>query len=166
MVTGLAGDDVFAGMDPTQGGFQGMAAGMQIHDMRWEIDPRINASQPWQDVNPSGTVTQHAATYRPEGIFTVWANYPLGPGWIQGPGANNTGATNGVAVTTQNSALICIPSSETEPPVGQTIIFPYFASIFTSTVASLTGSGCAGGSNPFVHGRGAPQYIGIHIHPK
>ena len=160
MVTGLAGDDVFAGMDPTQGGFQGMAAGMQIHDMRWEIDPRINASQPWQDVNPSGTVTQHAATYRPEGIFTVWANDPLGPGWIQGPGANNTGATNGVAVTTQNSALICIPSSETEPPVGQTIIFPYFASIFTSTVASLTGSGCAGGSNPLTMAAALPNTSG------
>ena len=25
-----------------------------------------------------GTVTQHAATYRPVGLMTVWANYPLG----------------------------------------------------------------------------------------
>jgi hypothetical protein len=159
-VTGLAGDDVFAGLDPSKSGFQSMSVGMQVHDLAINFDARINASQPWEDVNASGTITDHAATYRPAGIFTVWANYPLGPGWIEGPGVHNTGATNGVSVTTQNSAVICIPSSETEPSVGQTIIFPYFATIFTSTVSSLTGAGCASGTNPLTMAAALPNTSG------
>lgn len=159
-VTGLAGDDVFSGLDPSKVGFQSMSPGMQIHDMAWNFDARINASRPWEDVNASGAVTAHAASYRPVGLFTAWANYPLGPGWIQGTGPNNNGATNGVAVTTQNSAVICIPTSEKQPPVGQTIIFPYFASVFTSTVSSLTGAGCATGSNPLTMTAALPNTSG------
>ncbi len=159
-VTGLAGKDVLSGLDPSKGGFQSMSPGMQVHDLAINFDPRINATQPWEDMNAAGTLTTHPANYRPAGIFTVWANYPLGPGWIEGPGVHNTGAINGVAVTTQNSAVICIPTSETQPPVGQTIIFPYFATIFTSTVSSLTGSGCAGGTNPLTMAAALPNTSG------
>jgi hypothetical protein len=161
MITGLAGDDVFATFDPALPGYQAQSPDMQIYDMHVELDPRINASQPWQDVNPSGTVTQHAASYRPTGLFTVWANNPLGPGWIQGPGPNNNGAINGVAITTQNSAVICIPTSETEPATGDKIIFPYFSTIFTSTVSSLSGSGCPGGTNPLTMAAAFPNTSGF-----
>jgi hypothetical protein len=139
VLVGLAGKDTLAGLDPSFSGYEGMSTGMQIHDLKVEFDPRINAIFPWQDINPAGTVTQHAGTYRPEGLFTVWANYPLGPGWFQGAGPNNTGAINGVA-TTDGTVNVTITSS-TLPLAGQQIIFPYTsAGVFTTTVSSISGS--------------------------
>jgi hypothetical protein len=138
-LTGVAGDDVLSGTDPSGGNFHPMSPGMQVHDLAINFDPRINASQPWEDENATGTLTTHAATYRPAGIFTVWANYPLGPGWIQGPGVHNTGAINGVA-TTNGTTSITITSA-TVPVVGQQIVFPYASTgVFTTTVSTVSGS--------------------------
>jgi hypothetical protein len=39
---------------------------------------------------------------------------------------------------------MCVPNAETPPAVGQTVIFPYQTTIYTSTVASTAGS-CGGG---------------------
>ena len=142
-ISGLAGDDVFAAFDPSLPGYQSQSPDMQISDMHWELDHRINASQPWQDVRPNGTpsglTTQHAATYRPTGLFTVWANYPLGPGWIIGAGPNNTGAINGVASTNGTTGITV--TSATVPVVGQQIVFPYASTgVFVTTVSSVSGS--------------------------
>ena len=110
---------------PSQGsgGSQGLA---HIHDLTFFVDGRIDATQPWQTINDSGT-TAHAAMYRPIAMRTGVTNNPVAPGWFQGPGPNQSGAYNGVANITASSAVICIPSTETAPTVGETMVFPYLA---------------------------------------
>jgi hypothetical protein len=144
-IVGFPGEDIFAGPDPsqTQGVSQGAA---HIHDLTFLLDSRIDATLPWQVVNDSGT-TAKAAMYRPIAQRTGVTSNPLAPGWFQGPGNNNSGAINGVAAISAGSAVMCVPSSETAPTVGQKVVFPYLASVFTATVASTAGS-CSSGANP------------------
>ncbi len=144
-IMGFPGEDIFAAVDASQGtgGSQGLA---HIHDLTFFVDGRIDATQPWQTINDSGT-TAHAAMYRPIAMRTGITNNPVAPGWFQGPGPNHSGAYNGVASITASSAAICIPSTETAPTVGETIVFPYLASVFTATVSSTAGS-CSGGATP------------------
>jgi hypothetical protein len=153
-ITGFPGEDIFAGPDPslTTGTSQGAA---HIHDLTFFIDGRIDATQAWQSVNDSGT-TAHAAMYRPIAMRSGVTNNPTAPGWFQGPGANFSGAYNGVANITAASAVVCIPSTETAPPVGATMVFPYLASVFTATVSSTVGS-CAGGTTPRTLSAGLPS---------
>ena len=144
-IMGFPGEDIFAAVDGSQGsgGSQGLA---HIHDLTFFVDGRIDATQPWQTINDSGT-TAHAAMYRPIAMRTGITNNPLAPGWFQGSGTNQSGAFNGVANVTAASAVVCIPSAETAPTMGQTIVFPYLASVFTATVSSTAGS-CSGGATP------------------
>ena len=144
-IMGFPGEDIFAAVDASQGsgGSQGLA---HIHDLTFFVDGRIDATQPWQTINDSGT-TAHAAMYRPIAMRTGITNNPVAPGWFQGPGPNHSGAYNGVANITASSAAICIPSTETAPTVGETMVFPYLASVFTATVSSTAGS-CSGGATP------------------
>ncbi len=144
-ITGFPGEDIFAAVDASQGsgGSQGLA---HIHDLTFFVDGRIDATQPWQTINDSGT-TADAAMYRPIAMRTGVTNNPVAPGWFQGPGTNNSGAFNGVANITASSAVICIPSTETAPTVGETMVFPYLTSVFTATVSSTAGS-CSGGATP------------------
>ncbi len=140
-ITGFPGEDVFAAPDPSQttGVNQGPA---HIHDLTLNVDARIDATEPWQIVNDSGT-TAVAALYRPIAQKSGVSSNPTAPGWFQGPGPNLSGATNGVAAITASSAVICVPSSEAAPGAGQTIVFPYLANVFTATVSSTAGS-CPG----------------------
>ena len=144
-IMGFPGEDIFAAVDASQGsgGSQGLA---HIHDLTFFVDGRIDATQPWQTINDAGT-TAHAAMYRPIAMRTGITNNPVAPGWFQGPGPNHSGAFNGVASITASSAAICIPSTETAPTVGETMVFPYLASVFTATVSSTAGS-CSGGATP------------------
>ena len=132
----MPGEDLFQAPDPslTQGVNQGAA---HIHDMTFLFDSRIDATQPWQKVNDSGT-TAVAALYRPVAALSAVAANPLAPGWM-------VGASNGVASITSGSAVMCVPNAETPPAVGATVIFPYMTNIYTSTVASTAGS-CSAGS--------------------
>jgi hypothetical protein len=144
-IIGMPGEDIFAGPDPSQttGTNQGPA---HIHDLTFLLDGRIDATLPWQTINDSGT-TAHAAMYRPIAMRSGVTNNPVAPGWFQGPGANYSGAYNGVANITAGSAVACIASTETAPTVGETMVFPYLASVFTATVSSTAGS-CSGGATP------------------
>jgi hypothetical protein len=132
----MPGEDLFQAPDPslTQGVSQGAA---HIHDMTFLFDSRIDATQPWQKVNDSGT-TAVAALYRPVAALSAVAANPLAPGWM-------VGASNGVASIASGSAVMCVPNAETAPAVGATVIFPYITNIYTSTVASTAGS-CSAGS--------------------
>ncbi len=142
-VTGFPGEDVFAEPDPAKGS-SGEGNSVHIHDMTWNVDNRIDATQAWQILDDTGT---HAKTpvYRPTGIRTALSNNPVAPGWFEGSGANGSGAYNGVAQVSDGSAVICTPATLTQPVVGNTIVFPYLATVFTTTVASTAGS-CAAGS--------------------
>jgi hypothetical protein len=133
----MPGEDLFQAPDPSlmQGVNQGAA---HIHDITFLFDSRIDATQPWQKVNDSGT-TAVAAMYRPVAALSGVAANPLAPGWM-------VGASNGVASITAGSAVMCVPNAETPPAVGATVIFPYQATIYTSTVASTAGS-CSAGFN-------------------
>ena len=73
------------------------------------------------------------------------ASNPLAPGWFQGPGTNKRGAINGVAAITAASAVMCVPSSETAPAVGQEVVFPYLASLHRNRL--LDGRYLFGGSH-------------------
>jgi hypothetical protein len=144
-IVGMPGEDVFAAPDPSQtiGSQQGAA---HIHDLTIYIDGRIDATQVWQTINDSGT-TARTALYRPIAVRSGVTNNPVAPGWFQGPGANYSGAYNGVANVTASSAAICIPSTETAPTVGETMVFPYLPAVFTATVSSTAGT-CSGGATP------------------
>lgn len=143
-IVSFPGEDIFAGPDPsqTQGVNQGAA---HIHDLTFLVDSRIDATLPWQIVNDAGT-TAKAAMYRPIAQKSGVSSNPLAPGWFQGPNNNNSGAFNGVAAISAGSAVMCVPSSETAPAVGQTVIYPYLVNVFTATVSSTAGS-CPGGTN-------------------
>jgi hypothetical protein len=144
-VVSFPGEDIFAAPDASQGpgGPQGAA---HIHDLSFFVDGRIDATQPWQTINDSGT-TAHAAMYRPIAMRSGITNDPVAPGWFQGSGPNHSGAYNGVANITASSAVICIPSTETAPTMGETMVFHYLPSVFTATVSSTAGS-CSGGATP------------------
>jgi hypothetical protein len=136
-VTNFPGEDLFAAPDPslTQGVSQG---GAHLHDLTINLDDRIDATQAWQIINDSGT-TAKAAMYRPIASNSGLANNPVAPGWF-------LGGYNGAAAITASSAVICVPATETAPAIGQTIVFPYLANVFTATVSSTAGS-CAGGAS-------------------
>jgi hypothetical protein len=137
-IVGFPGEDIFQAPDPSQGpGYNQGAA--HIHDLTFLVDGRIDATQPWQTINDSGT-TAHAAMYRPLAPLSGVANNPLAPGWF-------IGGYNGVANITAGSAVMCVPTAETAPSVGQTVVFPYLVSVFTATVSSTAGS-CATGAKP------------------
>jgi len=144
-ITGFPGEDIFQAPDPsmTTGVNQGPA---HIHDLTVFVDSRIDATRAWQLINDSGT-TAKTAMYRPIAQKSGVSSNPLAPGWFQGPGANLSGAINGVAAIAAGSAVMCVPSAETAPAVGQEIVFPYLGSVFRATVASTAGS-CAGGAAP------------------
>ncbi len=135
-ILGMPGEDIFQGPDPSQGqGYNQGAA--HIHDLTFLVDGRIDATLPWQSINDSGT-TAHAAMYRPVATLSGVSSNPLAPGWFQG--SNGGGGYNGVANITAGSAVMCVPTNETAPSVGQTVVFPYLASVFTATVSSTAGS--------------------------
>jgi hypothetical protein len=140
-IVGFPGEDIFQGPDPSGG--QGVSQGAaHIHDLTLLLDSRIDATLPWQVVNDSGT-TAEPALYRPIAQKTGVSSNPLAPGWFQGPGSNFSGAINGVAAISAASAVMCVPSSETPPAVGQKVVFPYLASVFTASVSSTAGT-CSG----------------------
>ena len=143
IIVGFPGEDIFAGPDPsqTQGVNQGAA---HIHDLTFLVDARIDATLPWQVINDAGTMAK-AALYRPIAVKSGVSSNPLAPGWFQGPGPNLSGAINGVAGITAGSAVMCVPSTETAPSIGQKVVFPYLPTMFTTTVASISGS-CSAGS--------------------
>jgi hypothetical protein len=142
LITSFPGEDIFQGPDPSQG--QGFSQGAaHIHDLTFLVDSRIDATLPWQMVNDTGT-TPRPALYRPIAQKTGVSSNPLAPGWFQGHGNNNGGAINGVASISAGSAVMCVPTSETAPPVGEQVVFPYLASVFTANVASTAGSCSAG----------------------
>jgi len=137
-VTNFPGEDVFAAPDPslTQGVSQG---GAHLHDFTINLDDRIDATQAWQVINDSGT-TSKAAMYRPIATNSGIANNPVAPGWF-------VGGYNGAAAITAASAVMCVPATESAPSVGQEVVFPYLANVFTATVSSTAGS-CSGGASP------------------
>lgn len=137
-IVSFPGEDIFQGPDPSQGQATSQGAA-HIHDLTFLVDGRIDATLPWQSINDSGT-TAHAALYRPIAMRSGVTSNPVAPGWFQGPGANHSGAFNGVASITAASAVMCVPSAETAPAVGQTVVFPYLTTVFTATVASSAGS--------------------------
>jgi hypothetical protein len=116
------------------------APGVTLKNLTFAIDSSVDASLGYTSYNAAGVATTVPPLYRPLGDHTPAANNPCAIGWFQG-------CSNGVASTTQNSAVICYSTAagQKTPAVGNTIVFPYFAGgVFTSTVSSLSGAGCSG----------------------
>ena len=146
---GFPGEDVFTQKDVSGGGFMG-ADGSAMEDFQVWVDGTLDATQPITQVDASGNQTSFAGFYRPAAPYTAVSNNPLAPGWA----AN---ATNGVASTTQNSAVICVPNALGRLPVtGQTIVFPNLPSVFTATVSSTAGS-CSAGNSPITMSAAFPN---------
>lgn len=135
------GEDTFAAPDayttPTHQG----AAYLSNFDII--LEGGVDASKAWTLVNDSGT-TAETANYRPAYVMTPSANYPKAVEWIQGSGANLTGAGNGVA-TTNGTTLICVTGG-TVPTVGQQIMFPYLSGGLQETTVASTAGTCGTGT--------------------
>ena len=83
-IVGFPGEDIFQAPDPSQGpGYSQGAA--HIHDLTFLLDGRIDATQPWQTVNDSGT-TAHAALYRPIATPHRGGQRSAGAGLVPGLG--------------------------------------------------------------------------------
>jgi hypothetical protein len=139
---GGPGQDILQQPDASGQG-KATAAGLRVEDVGFTLDSGVDPTGivggPWTSYNAAGTPTVHTPLYRPLYQHTPLANQPCAPGWV-------LNCTNGVASTAQNSSVICVPTALGRvPAVGQTIMFPYFTTIFTATVSSNTGAGCSAG---------------------
>lgn len=162
-IYGLPGLDIF--MNPDAAG-QGSVTrgGMVFGHLTLIVNDYIDAAKPWNWNQADGTVVSETPLYRPLGTNSPAANDPLAPGWAQGSGVYNGGATNGVASITQNSAVICVPASLGRMPVvGQQIVFRDTPTIFQSIVSSLSGGGCSSGFNPATMASALPNTSGYTI---
>lgn len=116
-----------------------------VRNLQVFVDQTIDRTQGgYTAYNAAGTGTVVAPLYRPLHMGQPDTNNPLGPGWAQN-------AFNGVASTTQNSAIICYStaSGQHAPTVGNQIVFRDFPTgVYVTTVSSLTGSGCSGANSP------------------
>lgn len=132
---GRPGADVISSVDTSGNTVSGAGTGLKGFMILNAIE--VDWTQGYDLYSSSGSETVVPPVYRPAYDHTSLANDPLAPGWI-------TGGKNGVAAVTQNSAVICTPNAMAPPAVGQAIMFPYFTTIFTSTVSSTAGS-CSSG---------------------
>ena len=137
-ILGFPGEDIFAAPDSAGGaGYtQGIA---HIHDLTFWVDARIDATAAWQIIGDTGTVSK-PAMYRPIAQNSAVASDPLAPGWFQGSGPNFSGAFNGVGAISSGSPTHMTVASAAYPTNGQTLVFPYLSSVFTTTVASGGGT--------------------------
>ena len=118
-----------------------------------DLNQTIDGSYNWNQYDKNGTLTVEPAYYRPLLEFSAPMNDPRAPGWGSG--------TNGVAIITQNSAVICASTASGArlPVVGNTIVFPYqTGGVVTRTVSSTAGS-CGSGS-PFTLSSALPNTAG------
>jgi hypothetical protein len=138
------GEDIWTEPDPATGQGAG-GAGAHLHDMLWLVNNQIDPGKGWQIINDSGTTTK-AGVYRPIAQRTAISNTPTSRGWFEGRQSNGEGAYNAVASTTAGSAVICTPTAYSPPSVGDTIVFPYLNSVFTTIVSSTAGT--CGSGNP------------------
>lgn len=149
---GFPGEDVFLQKDISGGGFMG-ADGSAMQNFQVWVSGELDATQPIVKVDAGGAQTTFAGFYRPAAPLTAASNNPLSPGWA-------IGATNGVANTVQNSAVICVPTALGRLPVtGQKIVFPNLPGVFTSTVSSTAGS-CSAGLSPVTMAAALPNTTG------
>jgi hypothetical protein len=143
---------------PDTSGQSATAQGLRLENVGFYPDPTIDITRPSTGYNAAGTPTSVNAVYRPIDTQDQTANNPLAPGWC-------VGCTNGVASITQNSAVICYPTTAgaVAPVVGDKIIFPYQTAVFVSTISSLTGSGCTGGTSPATMAAAFPNTSGYTV---
>lgn len=156
-LVGGPGQDIL--QQPDQSG-QGSASspGVRLQYMTFGLNSTIDTTLGYTSYAPNGTPTVVPAAYRPIDVHMPNSNYPLGPGWL-------TNATNGVASTTQNSAVMCYStaSGQVAPKSGQTIVFPYLPSVFTTTISSLTGAGCSGATSAATLAAALPNVSGYTL---
>lgn len=113
--------------------------GVRLNNVSFDIDADIDPRLGWTQYDANANPTVVAPLYRPVHDHMQDANNPMAPGW-------GTNVANGVASTTQNSNVICVPTALGRVPgVGKVIYFPYLPTMFSTTVASNTGAGCASG---------------------
>lgn len=122
-LTGFPGEPVLI----LSGGFW-----QTYRDFRVNVDSRIDSTHPYYYFDTVGTQHNGTVYYQPFLLRTAHANDPTAQGWF-------IGGYNGVASVTGGSPTITVTSSPV-PAVGQTIVFPYLSSIFTTTVSTVSGS--------------------------
>lgn len=140
---GVPGADILQTPDASgQGG--ATLEGLRLENVGFHVAAQIDASRHFTDVTANGTTSTVNALYRPMETQSPNNNNPLGPGWA-------IGATNGVASTTQNLAVICYStaSGQVAPIPGSQLVFRDFtAGVYVATVSSLSGAGCTGSTSP------------------
>jgi hypothetical protein len=122
-LTGFPGEPVLT----LAGGFwQG------YRDFAVYVDSRIDSTRPYNYFDTAGAMHAGTVYYQPWGLRTAHANDPTAQGWF-------IGGFNGAASVSSGSRTITVTSANV-PAAGQTIVFPYLSSIFTTTVSTVSGS--------------------------
>lgn len=124
----------------TSGGGGATTNGVRLNNLHLLVDSTIDRTQgSYTAYAANGTGATVNPLYRPAHMGQPDSNNPKAPGWA-------TFAINGVAKTTQNSAVICYSTAtgQVAPLIGRQIVFRDFPSVFVSTISTLSGSGCTG----------------------
>ena len=150
---GRPGADVISTVDAAGNGVSSPGVGLKGFSIVNSTE--VDATLGYNLYSANGTLTVIPPLYRPGYDHSTLANNPCGPGWM-------VGCKNGVASTTQNSAVICTPNAETPPAVGATIVFPYGPKVFTSTVSSTAGS-CSGSFTARTMAAALPNVTGYTV---
>jgi hypothetical protein len=132
---GKPGTDVISTVSSSGNSVSGVGTGLKGFSIQNATE--IDATLGFNSFDANGTLTVVPPVYRPLYDHSDSAPVPFAPGWV-------TGGAYGVSTISQNSAVLCTNNTYASPVVGQQIMFPYFASIFISTVSSTAGS-CSSG---------------------
>jgi hypothetical protein len=133
--------------------------GLRMENLTLAVNNGIDPSFAWTHYSPTSASTVEPPMYRPLQTNEEPANDPLAPGWGTGVGGENT--TNGVAIITQNSAVICVPTTLASlPAVGSALVFPYQTGGLVSRTVSSTAGSCSSGYDPFTLSSALPNTSG------
>jgi hypothetical protein len=132
-------------------------AGLIFDDILMIPDDSLDATRPITNISANGTSTSLTPVYRGIHQHMSDANNPCGPGYVTGS------CQLYVANTTQNSALVCVPTALGRlPTVGQQVGFRDTPTAFTTTVASFAGS-CTTGFSPVTMTAAFPNTSGYTL---
>lgn len=135
LFTSLPGQDVLV---QPPGGHGAAGNGMRWENFGFIMDASIDWSLGYNQYAPDGSgPTAVPPVYRPAGNRGHEANNVLADDWV-------TNGSNGVASTTQNTAVVCVPTALGRSFTnGNIIVFPYFTpGVFSTTIVNQTGAGC------------------------
>jgi hypothetical protein len=129
---GVPGKDVIATTDTN--GQSISSPGTGLKGFATVVGSEVDATFPIDYYAADGTKTTQAAMYRPAQPHTPNANHPCAPGWF-------VNCINSVGALVAGSTSMTVPAGVKLPAVGNVLVFPYLAKVFTTAADAVnTGS--------------------------